>query len=80
MVLTCTALGGGTSSRSYSFKLLRDGRNNFVDGESEQMLDLGTVCGGMVLTSGVNSIESLKVELNLDNSWSKQLHSFQNHQ
>ena len=68
VVLTCTALGGGTSSRSYSFKLLRDGRNNFVDGESEQMLDLGTVCGGMVLTSGVNSIESLKVELNLDNS------------
>ena len=52
VVLTCTALGGGTSSRSYSFKLLRDGRNNFVDGESEQMLDLGTVCGGMVLTSG----------------------------
>ena len=64
---TCKAVGGREASRSYSFTLLREGRNHFLDGESDQLLDLGTICQGMTLTQR-DRIASLTVGLYLSNS------------
>ena len=65
--LTCT-VGGQSRSSSYTFQLLRQGREEFLDGESDQRIDLGTLCHGLTLRPLIDQIESLKVSLYVDSS------------